>query len=171
MIQIIRANDFNLRKNISAALTDLQDFGGGYLAYKTTDQLLIGTSYTDVIETGLVVAANTAYQFEFNIIADSDAVTTGIDISCNGPAAPTALHYIQSYWTSATVLTNRPATTYDNNTASTGSSGVTRAIYRVAGILQNRANSGILIARIKREAVGSGPNVRAGSFGRLKRLN
>ena len=86
------------------------------------------------------------------------------------PAAPTSINYEQIYWTSATARTERPASAYDNNTASTGSNGTTRAIFIVRGILVNGANVGTLIARIKREAVGTGPNVRAGSFGRLTKL-
>jgi hypothetical protein len=144
--------------------------GDQVTARKTADQLLIGTAFADVSGTGLPVAANSAYAFGFWIIADADAVTTGIDIAVNGPAAPTSINYEQIYWTSATARTERPASAYDNNTASTGSNGTTRAIFVVRGILVNGANVGTLIARIKREAVGTGPNVRAGSFGRLTKL-
>lgn len=141
--------------------------GGATIAYKSADQTLIGTAYADVTSTGLAVAANTNYFFEFYLIADADAVTTGIDVAVNGPASPTSINYEQVYWTSATVRTERPASAYDANTASTASNGATRAIYRVRGILRNGANAGTLIARTKRENVGSGPNIRAGSFGRL----
>ena len=141
------------------------------LALKTSDQMAIGTIYADVTGTGLAVLANTTYAFEFVLICDADATTTGIDVACNGPAAPTAIQYEQVYWTSATARTERNATAYDANPASTASNGATRALFRVRGILRNGANAGTLIARAKREAVGTGPNIRAGSYGRLVQLS
>ena len=183
-MKIYKANDHNLRAQISDALTTLET-GAAALgarvtaiegreevyAYKSADQTLIGTAYADVTGTGLAVAANAAYRFQFQLIADADATTTGIDVAVNGPAGFANIQYTQSYWTSATALTTRRASLYDANTASTASNGATRAIFVVEGIFINGANAGTLIARIKREAVGSGPNVRAGSFGRLRKLS
>ena len=116
------------------------------------------------------VAALTNYQFEFYIWADADAVTTGIDVACNGPASPTSIVYEQTRWTSATVQTQARATAYDANTASTGSNGTSARLFVVRGILRNGNNVGNLVARIKREAVGTGPNVRAGSWGWIRTL-
>lgn len=140
-------------------------------ARKTADQTLIGTAYADITQLAFAVAASTTYEFEFNIIADADAVTTGIDVAVNGPTIGAGtINYTQIYWTSGTARTERIATTYDANTASTGSQGTTRAVYTVKGIFTTGATAGTLAARIKREAVGSGPNVRAGSWGRLTKL-
>lgn len=144
---------------------------GPTVAYKTADQTAIGTAYADVTGTGLTVSANKAYAFEFVLLCDADAVTTGIDVACNGPASPTAITYEQVYWTSATARTERCATAYDSNTASTASNGAAVKIFRVRGVLRNGANAGTLIARAKREAVGTGPNVRAGSYGILQPLD
>jgi hypothetical protein len=170
MTVIHRNNDHNMRQQISEALTALEN-GAYTYAIKTGAQTAIGASFADVTETGLSVAASTNYMFEFWIIADADATTTGIDVSCNGPAAPNALHYTVTYWTSATTQAVMNATAYDTSTASTGSNGTQQAIFKVEGILRNGTNAGTLIARIKREAVGSGPNVRRGSFGRMRRLS
>lgn len=176
MTKIYRGNDHNVREQISNALTALESRvttleGGAWVyAYKAADQTAIGTSFADVTDTGLAVVALGVYQFEFQLIADADAATTGIDVSCNGPASPTALYYTATYWTSVTATAVLNATSYNTDPSNTGSSGTRRAIYTVAGILLNGANAGTLIARIKREAVGSGPNVRAGSFGRVRRL-
>ena len=145
--------------------------GFAAISFKATDQTAIGTAYADVSGTGLAVAANKAFAFEFVLLCDSDAVTTGIDVACNGPASPTSVIYEQVYWTSATARTERCATAYDANTASTASNGTAQKIYRVRGVLRNGANAGTLIARAKREAVGTGPNVRAGSYGVLYALN
>lgn len=145
--------------------------GGDTFAYKSADQTNLGTSYADVTDTGLSVEANKAYAFEFVLLCDADATTTGIDVSCNGPASPAGINYEVVYWTSATARTERCFTAYDGNTGSTASNGTAVKLFRVRGILRNGANSGTLIARAKREAVGSGPNVRAGSYGRLSLLN
>lgn len=141
------------------------------IAYKSADQTLIGASYADVTSLSLPVLANKAYAFEFEIWADADATTTGIDVAVTGPASPTAIRYEQVYWTSATARTERAATAYDANTASTASNGTAPKPFRVRGVLINGANAGNIVARIKRENVGTGPNVRAGSWGRLSLLN
>lgn len=157
-----------------AAVTGLQTALDGKFSptmlVKTQDQLAIGNAYADVTELGFAALAGATYAFEFYLIADSDAATTGIDVAVNGPTSPLSINYTQCYWTSATVLAERPAVAYNANTASTGSAGTIRAVYKVAGVLRNNSNPGTLIPRIKRENVGSGPNVRAGSYGVVWRL-
>lgn len=140
------------------------------IALKTSDETNLGIVYADVAGTGLAVDANSTYEFEFNIIADSSGTTVGIDVACNGPAGAT-VNYTQGYWTSATAFTERGANTYDNNTASTASNGGSSRIFRVKGILITGIIAGTLIARAKREASGSGPNVRAGSYGRARKIS
>jgi len=140
-------------------------------ALKPSDQTLIGTAFVDVSGLALAMAANTAYAFEFGLVCDADAVTTGIDVSVNGPASPTSVDYEVSYWTSATARTERGFTAYNGNTASTASNGATRKLYRVRGVVRNGANAGNLVPRAKRENVGTGPNVRAGSYGLLTALS
>lgn len=137
---------------------------------KTADQTAIGTAYADVTELGFSLEANTSYMFDYTLIADADATTTGIDVAVNGPTAPTAITYEQVYWTSATARTERVAAAYDNDTASTASNGTAARIFRVRGVIRNGANAGTLIPRAKREAVGSGPNIRTGSYGILLKI-
>lgn len=141
------------------------------ISYKSTDQLLIGSSFADVTGTGIAVAANKTYNFDFQIIVDADAATTGIDLSVNGPTGFVNIQYTVRYWTSTTVQAVARAANYNVDTSSTGSNGTTQCVYTLEGIFINGATAGTLIARIKREAVGSGPNVRAGSFSRATRLN
>ena len=141
------------------------------IALKTSDQLAMGTAYADVTETGLAVAANTTYAFEFSLICDADATTTGIDVACNGPAGATAIYYTQDVWLGAANQVQKYAAAYDSDSANTSSQGTAKAIYTVKGVLVNGATAGTLIARAKREAVGTGPNVRAGSYGILTKLS
>jgi hypothetical protein len=146
--------------------------GIGYVAraLKTADQLAIGTTFADVTDMALPIAANTAYLFEFGIVADADATTTGIDIAVNGPASPTSLHYTVEYWTGTTAIAFRGYTAYDGSTGSTASNGAAPKLYIVRGVVRNGANAGNLVPRARREAVGTGPNVRAGSYGLLTAL-
>jgi len=138
--------------------------------FKSADQTNIGAIFADVTGMGFSLLASTNYEFEYNLIMDADAVGTGMDISVNGPAGFTSLNYTIGYWTSATVIAFRPVSTYDNNTANTASNGATRAIFTVKGIVRNGLVAGTLIPRVKREAVGSGPNVRIGSWGKIRQI-
>lgn len=146
-------------------------FGVPSISYKSSDQTDIGTSFADVSGVGLAVDASTSYRFEFWLLMDSNATTTGIDISVNGPASPTAIHYEVTNWSSATAQRVAGEAAYDTvTTPNVNSSGATTRLYRIIGIFINGSNAGTLIARAKREAVGSGPNARAGSVGFLWRL-
>lgn len=146
--------------------------GTAVIALKSSDQTAIGTAYADVTGTGLAVAANTTYAFEFHIIADADATTTGIDIACNGPAGATAIYYSQPLYDQDIVgFAEKYAAAYDSDSANLTSRGTEKAIMRIKGVLINGATAGTLIARAKREAVGTGPNVRAGSYGLLTKLS
>jgi hypothetical protein len=146
--------------------------GDPLLAYKTAAQTAIGTSYADVTELGFAVEANKSYAFEWHLISDANGVGTGIDVACNGPASPTLIQYDQIYWTSTTARAERGAIAYDTDTASAGSNGTAARIFIVRGVLINGANAGTLIPRAKAEAASGGTcNVRAGSWGKLTKLN
>jgi len=140
------------------------------VARVTVDQLAIGTAYADV--TGLVfsIEANTTYSFDFNVYADTDATTTGIDIAVNGPASPNFVNYLQGRYSTTQFYLETIATVYDLDTASTGVATTPSRVFRCRGIVSNGPNAGNLACRIKREAVGSGPNVRVGSFGSITKL-
>lgn len=147
--------------------------GAGVIAraIKTSDQLAIGTAYATVTGVDMPLVAGLSYMFEFGLICDADATTTGIDVAVTGPASPTQLHYTLESWTSATAKTFRGATGYDDNPANANSCGATARMFMIRGIIRNGANAGNLSPRAKREAVGSGPNVRAGSYGLLWALS
>lgn len=132
---------------------------------KTADETGLGSTFTDITSLSFSVANGKTYAFHFFIVADSDATTTGIDVAVNGPTT-TFLYYTQKYWTGGGARPVAATLSYDNNTASTGSNGPVARIFEVHGIIKPSAD-GTLAARIKREAVGSGPNVRAGSHGFL----
>lgn len=140
-------------------------------AIKTSDQTAIGTAFATVTGLDLALQANKSYSFEFGLVCDADATTTGIDVSITGPASPTSLDYVIESWTTATAKAFRGDTVYDSNAANTGSNGATRKLFKITGVIRNGANAGNLSPRAKREAVGTGPNVRAGSYGLLVALD
>lgn len=130
----------------------------------TSDQTLIGTAYVNVAGLGVSISPGT-YFFHFYVVCDTDATTTGIDLAVNGPAND-YIYYTQFGFGSATASLARVMTTFDQNTANISCAGTTRQIYEVYGMIKATA-AGTLVPRIKREAVGTGPNVRAGCVGFL----
>jgi hypothetical protein len=140
-------------------------------AIKTSDQTLIGSAFATITGLNLALEAGKSYSFEFGLICDSDATTTGIDVAITGPASPTALNYTAEHWTSATAKAFRGVAGYDDNAGTTGSCGTARRLYVMRGVIVNGVNAGNLAPRVKREAVGTGPNVRAGSYALLTALD
>lgn len=156
----------------SGVMTNLTGINAwsGYV-YTTSDQTAIGTSYVDITALTFAVIASGVYLFEFTVWADADATTTGIDIACNGPAIGAGtIVYTQRRWGSATADVSTRATAYNNDSAAANSCGATAQEHQCRGILVNGVNAGNLTCTIKRENVGTGPNVRAGSWGRIQRI-
>jgi len=132
---------------------------------KTTDQTgITSDAYTDVTNTGITILTDSVHAFEFVLICDADATTTGIDVACNGPGS---VVYDQLYWISATGRAIAGSIAYDNNTGSTDSCGTSKRLFRVRGIVNTTGGAapGPIIARIKRESGVGSVNVRAGSYG------
>jgi hypothetical protein len=131
----------------------------------------LGSSFVDVPGLTFPIEANKKYAFEFQIQAYTDQTTTGIDVAVNGPASPISIRYTQPRFGATGVVTS-VATVYDNDTASgTGpTAGTPGRVFTVFGIIENGPNAGTLAARIKREAVGTGPVVMPGSWGRVWEL-
>lgn len=135
------------------------------------DLALDTASFADVTGLTFAILANATYEFEFVGNLTADAATTGIDVSVNGPASPTSLSFAIKGWTSSTGPYERVYTAYDSDTALSGSPGTAERAYSVKGVVQNGANAGTLAFRAKREAVGSGPTVKAGAWGVLRRIS
>jgi len=131
----------------------------------------LGSSFVDVPGLTFPIEANKKYGFEFQIQAYTDQTTTGIDVAVNGPASPVSIRYTQPRFGATGVVTSI-ATAYDNDTASgTGpTAGTPGRVFTVSGVIENGINAGTLAARIKREAVGTGPVVMPGSWGRVWEL-
>ena len=142
-----------------------------FKCYKSTDHTSIGTSFANITGLSLGTLANgVMYGFCFYLWMDSDATTTGIDVTVNSATALTLARYSVTYWTTANASTVRGFDgAWQGDTASTASNGTAVRLYKVEGMVQLNG-SGSLEAQAKREAVGSGPNCRAGSYGEAWKL-
>lgn len=128
----------------------------------------LGSSFVDIPGMAVPIEANKKYAFEYVIQAYTDQTTTGIDVAMNGPASPVSIRYTQPRFGATGVVTT-VATVYDNDTASgTGpTAGTPGRVFEMRGIIENGINAGNLVPRIKREAVGTGPAVMPGTWGRI----
>lgn len=124
------------------------------------------TSFANVTNATISVAIGT-YQFEFYVVVDADATTTGIDVGVNGPTT-SALWYIARVWTAAGTTAENYCTAYDTNTAVANSAGTAKRAYHVHGVATFTA-AGTLAARAKRENVGSAAT--HASWGRVRRVS
>lgn len=123
------------------------------------------TSYADITDLVIPVAANTRYDIECKLIYSANATTTGIGIGWTGPASPTlSAGMMTAGLTSATV----GGTTIGGNdtggvtTASVATSG---NVATFEGVWSNGANSGNVQMRFKSEvAVASAIVIQAGSW-------
>lgn len=148
--------------NAASGLTPDVDY---FKCYKPTDHTAIGTTFANITGLSLGTLLNgVMYGFAFYLFMDADATTTGIDVTVNSATAATLIQYSTTYWTTANANTTRGFTAFQGDTASTASNGTALRLYKVEGIVQLNGN-GSLEAQAKREAVGSGPNCRAGSYG------
>lgn len=157
----------NLTNSMTELREDVEDF---QFAHVDVDSSSLGAAFVDVSGLTFTLEANTTYQFDASVQATTDNTTTGVDIAVNGPANPQSLHYVQGRYSSTTGYLETVATTYDNDTASTSSFGPTARSFRVRGIIRTGNTAGAFAIRMKREAVGTGPVVIAGSWGWVRKL-
>lgn len=147
--------------------------GGPTLVRKTANQTINGNAYQDITDLSFSISANTTYYFDFIIIFQSAATTTGFGFSINGPTSPTVIDYVVDYQTTANatggtdVFSQRHDTAYDAMaaTASTVSASVNLRA-RVYGIIRPSA-AGTLAARVRSELANNNLSVRAESIGIL----
>ncbi len=157
----------NLGNSLTELRADLEDF---QFKHVDVDSASIGSAFANVPGLTFDLEADTTYQFDASVQATTDNTTTGVDIAVNGPATPSSLHYVQGRYSSTTGYLETVATAYDNDTGSTTSFGPTARSFRVRGIIRTGSTAGTFAIRIKREAVGTGPVVIAGSFGWVRKL-
>lgn len=135
--------------------------------YTTSNQALTA-SLADITDLTFPILANETYAFEFVMILNSNGTSTWLNVTCNGPAAPTDVIFNTLHWSAGSSLAT--FTAYDSNPWSSASDGTSKRIYKVSGRVINWANAGNLVARASRESWGTG-TCYAGSYGTLIKLS
>jgi hypothetical protein len=150
--------------------------GGDTVAKKTADQSNSTTTLADVTDLGFPVSANADYWFEFIVVFQTAATTTGIRLDLNGPASPTYIVWWREIPLSAQTagtdnIQDRQLVAWQGD-AATGSIGVANQnfVARITGILRNGANAGTLQLQFASEVAGSAVTVKAGSIVRYRQI-
>jgi hypothetical protein len=146
---------------------------GVWVRRLTANAVSAVTSMADVNGTDLTVAiaASTAYYFRFSGTYITNATTTAIRLSVNGPASPTflgmwdlnvSLGHVTTVTFNAMGLTG---TSYDTAVvAGTAGPGAVVSPFFLEGIIENGANAGNLRPRFASEvAVASGLTIHRGA--------
>jgi hypothetical protein len=152
--------------------TPASGLGPSAVCYKGSDQTSTSDTLADVTSMSFAVAASKDYYFEFDILHQATATTSGIAFSVNGPASPTDLAFsIRSPQTASTEIT-RHERAYDATGQTASIDTANDSSYtRITGIFRNGTNAGTLILRFRCEGAGQTVSVRTGSCGRIYLLN
>jgi hypothetical protein len=145
---------------------------------KNIDFLLFTSTYTipngggDVTGFSLPILANTDYQFEFEIIAQSSATNKGFAFGVNGPASPNYVLVHTEIPTSLTAVTQGMQRAYATGTSTATSDSITANILcRCYGRVSNGANAGNLILWASKNSNGGTMNVMPNSIMKMWRIN
>ncbi len=153
---------------------DLVGDGGGAGGSDAENVVKLGADVTNTTTTladatglSFTAAANTTYLIEIWVIYTTAATTTGINLSVNGPAAPTSISFLRftGLSTNAGAVSNFNA--YDAGTANASAlTGVNIAL--IKAVLANAATSGTFILRFASEVAGNAVTIKAGSTLRFR---
>lgn len=153
----------------------------GYVDAATSFALVAGDQtdaagvFTNASGLGFPVEASKVYEYEFVIVDETAAVTTGVWYGLTGPVLGVGgSNTFTNYWidtnTSSVPLSAAATTGFNSIAAATGhASG--RSVARIDGVLANGPNAGTVQLQFRTEVAGSAATVRAGSFVRYRKLN
>lgn len=112
--------------------------------------------------------AGRVYDFRFTIYFTAAAATTGLVLSVNGPASPTAVRFGADIAESVTARRVGSQAAYNAEVVGTSSAGATVLMAQLHGTLQTNASGGTLVVRFRSEVNGSAVTILRGSCGELK---
>lgn len=140
--------------------------------YKSSDQTSTSNVLADVTDMGFSVLANKDYLFEYHILWQATATTTGVLFSVNGPASPTDLAFtvMMPQTASTEVWGHQRAYDAGQQTASIDTANDTNYGF-LRGILRNGSNAGTLILRFRCEGTSQQVDLKQGSYGLIYLLN
>lgn len=131
----------------------------------------LGVGLVDATGLSFPIAASKTYHFEFYVLWETAASTTGIWLSVNGPASPTKVAFGGDLYQSGTTVAARSGTAYDGGAAGTGGLTGVSQFARLAGVVVNGTNAGDLKLRFQTEIPTSAVTIKAGSGGSLRLMN
>ncbi len=139
--------------------------GGSPFVRKTADQAFTVIALTDVADLSVPLGANADVGFEFLIVWQSAATTTGVQFALNGPLGLVELTALVEVQLTATTWQTAIHTTYNGGavTASIDAAN-TRRVARIKGVVRNGATAGPLVLRCRTEVLNSAITVKRGSY-------
>jgi hypothetical protein len=143
----------------------LQGDPGWFRAKLAVDVSSSTVTLADVTGLGFAVAANSDYEFEFLVLFQSAALTTGIVLALNGPVSPVLLSWRCEIPISATSSALRYGSTYGVETTGTAVEQINvPRLATIQGVVRNGNTAGIVVARFRSEVAASAVVVKAGAL-------
>lgn len=139
--------------------------GGMAVVKKAADQAFTAVALASDSHLLVPLAANADVGFEFLIVWQSAATTTGVQFALSGPAGLVELAALVEVQLTAATWQSAVHVAYDSGavTASIDAAN-TRRIARIKGVVRNGANAGNLVLRCRTEVNNSAITVKRGSF-------
>lgn len=136
--------------------------------FVTADQADTAGAFVNVTDLGFSVAANTNYVFQCQFLTISAAGSTAVQIAFNGPASPTSFAYTGIAAVAVNSFVTPAGTAYDSTTGL----GITASAIQTTpqtffGTLENGANAGTFIPRLRTEVAASAATIQRGSWCRV----
>lgn len=123
------------------------------------------TSYADITDLVIPVAANTRYDIECKFIYSANATTTGLGIGWTGPAPPTLAGGIMTSGLTSATVGGTTSVGNDTGGVTTASVATSGNFATFEGVWSNGANAGNVQMRFKSEvAIASAIIIQAGSW-------
>jgi hypothetical protein len=138
----------------------------------TANDTTNGTALVSATGLDLPVAANTNYSFDYFILVQSAATTTGISLAINGPAGATVVSYAVDVPTAAadgtdTIFSGYGTAFGDEVIGSGMQAANTTYVARIHGVIRTGGTAGNLTPRFRSEVNTSTVRVMQYSWGAL----
>jgi len=153
------------------------DWPGATVRKTGADDATTGTALVNATGLDLALAANTTYSFEYYILFQTAATTTGLSVAVNGPASPTLISYTAQVpgelvgnggGAPGTGMYSDWGTALDDQITATGVQAAnTTYVAHVSGVIRTGATAGTLRPRFRSEVNGSAVTIKTYSWGAL----
>jgi hypothetical protein len=138
---------------------------------KTADESTSSAAFVNCTDLSFQLAANTSYKFKFTGAYTAAAATTGLQLSVNGPGAPTFVRFVGVISTTTTSVFYGVGAAYDAAIANVNSGGATALPFSIEGSITTDATAGLFSLRFRSEVGGSNVTILRGSIGELTEVS